>query len=234
MDQENGIPAPDDPAAAAFEALRREVTLLHAAVSGLTADRAAAPDYSETLGEIAQGIGLAVARVDELAVSPALGLSPAQMAREISQAGEAARLQDRTALHQAQEAFARATRDLEGWVDSARLADLQTLRLLQTAMAGLVVGAVLGASLPALIARAAPQSWAWPEKQAAALLDRDMASAGARLLSVADPQGWRALQSARAFAAEHEAALTRCTRAAAKAKKPIRCVILLKPADQVG
>ena len=234
MDQELGAEAPADPAAAAFDALRREVALLNVALGGLAAERAATPDYSETLGEIAQGVSLAVARVAKLASSPALSLSPAQMAREITQAGEAGRLQDRATLNQARDTLADVARDLRGWIDTARLADLQNLRLVQAAAAGLVVGALLSATLPAVVAQAAPEGWAWPEKRAAGALKRDMASAGERLLTVADPQGWRAMQTARSIFDDNRAVIARCARTADKAQKPSRCVILLKPARRPG
>lgn len=234
MDQDIGSEAPADPAAAAFDALRREVALLNVAVGGLAAERGATPDYSETLGEIAQGVSLVVARMAKLAASPALALSPSQMAHEITQAAEAARRQDRAALHQARDALADAGRDLRGWIETARLADLQNLRLAQAAAAGLLVGAVLGASLPTVVAQAAPQHWAWPEKRAAGLLKRDMASAGERLLAVADPQGWRAMQTARSIVDDNREVITRCARTADNAQKPSRCVIILKPAARLG
>lgn len=229
MDQEIGSEAPADPAAAAFDALRREVALLNAGLGGLAAERVATPDYSETLGEIAQGVSLAVAKIAKLASSPALSLGPAQMAREITQAGEAARLQDRAALNQARDTLAAVARDLRGWIETARLADRQNLRLAQAAAAGLAVGVVLCATLPALVAQAAPEGWAWPEKRAAGALKRDMASAGERLLTVADPQGWRAMQTARSVFDDNRAVIARCARTADRAQKPSRCVILLKP-----
>lgn len=59
--EQGGGPADPADAAAAFEALRREVALLNVAVAGLAAERRPAPDYSETLGEIAKGVSVAVA-----------------------------------------------------------------------------------------------------------------------------------------------------------------------------
>jgi len=194
MDQDIGSEAPVDPAVVAFDALRREVALLHAAVAGLAAERASAPDYSETLGEIAQGVRVAVARVGKLASSPALVLTPAEIARQVTMAGDETRRQDRAALHQAQEMLQRAAGDLGGWIDTARLASVQNWRLLQAAMAGLVGGAVLGVSFPIIVTQAAPEQWAWPEKRAAWVLHRDMWPAGERLLSVADPQQWQKMQ----------------------------------------
>jgi hypothetical protein len=193
MDKD-GAPVEPADAAAAFEALRREVALLTVAVAGLAAEHPTAPDYSETLGEIAKGVSVAVGRLDKVIASPALAQSPADLARRIAAAGDEARRQDHAAVHQAQEALQRSARDLDGWIDRARLASAQNWRLAQSAAVGVVSGAILWASLPIVIVNAAPPDWAWREKRAAHVLRRDMWSAGERLLAVADDEGWRTLQ----------------------------------------
>lgn len=196
MDQDVEPEERADPAVAAFEALRREVALLNVAVAGLAADRAAAPDYNETLGEIAKGVSLAVGRLGKILVSPALAMSPSEVAQRIAAAGEAARRQDRAALQQAQESFAGATSDLERWIDGARLATDQNQRLGQIACVGIVTGLLLGAWLPGAVARVAPERWAWPEKMAAHVLRMDPWPAGERMLATADPKRWEALGAA--------------------------------------
>uniref|UniRef100_B0SXW0 Uncharacterized protein n=1 Tax=Caulobacter sp. (strain K31) TaxID=366602 RepID=B0SXW0_CAUSK len=228
MDQDIGSEAPVDPAAVAFEALRREVALLNVALAGLAAERASAPDYSETLGEIAQGVRVAVGRIGKLATSPALAATPAEIAQQITAAGDEARRQDRATLHQAQEMLQRAAGDLRGWVDTARLASVQNWRLLQVALAGVVGGAVLGASAPAIVTQAAPEAWAWPEKRAARVLHRDIWSAGERLLATADPHQLRELKASRLIIEQNRIALAKCVKAADKAKAEMRCLIRIK------
>jgi hypothetical protein len=225
MDQGIGSETPGDPAAMAFDALRREVALLNVALAGFAAERASAPDYSETLGEIAQGVRVAVGRIGKLATSPALAGTPGEIARQITTAGDEARRQDRATLHRAQEMLQRAAGDLRGWVDTARLASVQNWRLLQAALAGVVGGAVLGASFPVIVAQAAPEQWAWPERRAARVLHRDMWSAGERMLSVADPDRWREIQTARRIAGQNRDVLARCVTTAQKAKGAKRCLI---------
>uniref|UniRef100_B0T4G2 Uncharacterized protein n=1 Tax=Caulobacter sp. (strain K31) TaxID=366602 RepID=B0T4G2_CAUSK len=229
MDQDIGSEAQVDPAAVAFEALRREVALLNVALAGLAAERAPAPDYSETLGEIAQGVRVAVGRIGKLATSPALAATPAEIARQITAAGDEARRQDRAMLHQAQEALERAAGDLRGWVDTARLASVQNWRLLQAALAGVIIGAVLGPSFPVIVAQAAPEQWAWPERRAARVLHSDMWPAGERLLAVADPQRWEEMQAARRIVEQNRDVLARCVTAAQKAKSGKRCLISVAP-----
>lgn len=228
MDQDIGSEAPVDPAAVAFEALRREVALLNVALAGLAAERASAPDYSETLGEIAQGVRVSVGRLGKLAASPALAATPADIARQITAAGDEARRQDRAMFHQAQEALQRAAGDLRGWVDTARLASGQNWRLLQAALAGVVGGAVLGASLPVIVAQAAPEHWAWPERRAASLLHRDIWSAGERMLATADPGQWRDIQTARRIVDLNREALAKCARAAERDQANTRCLISVR------
>lgn len=227
MDQDIGSEPPVDPAAVAFEALRREVALLNVALAGLAAERASAPDYSETLGEIAQGVRVAVGRIGKLATSPALAATAAEIAQQIAAAGEDARRQDRATLHQAQEMLQRAASDLRGWVDTARLSSVQNWRLLQAALAGVIGGAVLGASFPVIVAEAAPEQWAWPERRAARVLHRDMWPAGERMLSVADPLRWREIEIAQRIVGQNRRVLARCAEAAHKAKVEKRCIITL-------
>lgn len=193
--EQDVAPAEPADAAAAFEALRREVALLNVAVAGLAAERAPAPDYSETLGEIARGVSMAVGRLGKVMTSPFFGMSPADLARQIAATGDEARRQDRAAVHRAQEALERSARDLDGWIDRARLASLQNWRLVQAAAVGAVAGVILCASLPTVIVNASPAAWAWPEKRAAHMLRRDMWSAGERLLSVSNSDRWKQLAS---------------------------------------
>ncbi|MBO9708276.1 MAG: hypothetical protein J7521_08690 [Caulobacter sp.] len=162
--------------------------MLNVAVAGLAAERAPAPDYSETLGEIAKGVSVAVGRLGKVMASPAFALSPADLARQIAAAGDEIRRQDRAAVQQAQEALQRSARDLDGWIDRARLASVQNWRLVQAAAVSVVAGAILYASASAMIVNAAPADWAWPEKRAAQVLHRDMWSAGERLMFVANPE----------------------------------------------
>jgi len=229
MDHDIGSEAPVDPAAMAFDALRREVALLNVALSGFAAERASAPDYNEALGDIAEGVRVALGRIGQLATSPVLALTPAEMARQITAAGEAARREDHAALQQAQERFQRAAGDLRGWVETARLASVQNWRLLQAALAGVVGGAVLAVSLPAIVVQAAPEPWAWPERRAARVLDRDLWSAGERMMAVADPPRWREIEAAWRIFDQNRQVLAKCAGSTQPAKGGKRCTINLAP-----
>jgi len=226
--EHNVEPAESADAAVAFEALRREVALLNVAVAGLAAERAPAPDYSETLGEIAKGVSVAVGRLGKIMASPAFAQSPTDMARQIAAAGDEARRQDRAAIHHAQEALQRSARDLDGWIDRARLASVQKWRLVQAAAIGAVAGAILYASVPTMIINAAPVAWAWPERRAALVLRRDMWAAGERLLQTADPYRWQDSRYGSTIIAQNRDALEKCAREARPTKRPRTCLIQLE------
>ncbi|MBI1684871.1 DUF6118 family protein [Caulobacter hibisci] len=228
MEQEIGSEAPVDPAAAAFEALRREVALLNVALAGLAAERAAAPDYSETLGEISKGLSVVGARLRKVMASPGLAMSPSEVARQVAAAGGEVRRQDRAALSQAQDGLQRAMRDLDGWIDRARLASAQNWRLLQVGSVGLLAGAFLGVFLPGVVATAAPERWAWPEKMAAHALQRGLWPAGERLLQAADTQKWQDGSDGAAIVAQNRDKLAACLREARPPKRPRSCLIQLR------
>jgi hypothetical protein len=84
-------------AAEAFEAMCVELALLRRAVEGLAAERGAIdfPDYTETLGRMQKGVDATADRIaainDVIARSPALAMTPEQMAQRIAAAGSPAR-----------------------------------------------------------------------------------------------------------------------------------------------
>lgn len=153
---------------------------------------ATAPDYSETLGEIAKGVSVAVGRLGKVTTSPAFALSPADLARQIVAAGDEAGRQDRAAVHQALEALQRSALDLDQRIDRARLASVQNWRLVQAVAIGVVAGAIFYASVSTIIVDAAPAAWARPEKREGHMLRRDMSSTGVRPLSIAPSERWGA------------------------------------------
>src|SRR3546814_13629863 len=87
-----------DPAVQAFAQLGGKVDLLEAAVTGLTAKREAAPDYSQTLGEISALLEEMDAAIHDFARSPAMTLTPDDMAAQIAAAGTNARASDSASI----------------------------------------------------------------------------------------------------------------------------------------
>jgi hypothetical protein len=68
-----------------------------------------------------------------------------------------------------------------------------------------------------------PESWHWPEKRAANMLDRDMWDAGERLQSVADPKRLETRSALEAATVDGKDNIADCLKAVARSQKSIRC-----------
>ena len=232
MEQEVVVKNANDPAAMAFDTLRCEVTTLRLAVQQLAAapHEIVIPDYTDTLAEMAGDVADAAKALTSLRSSPALALSPQALAQQIAAAGAEARTVEQTALHTASSALNHSATELRGWVDTARLASVQNLRLLQAGGAAFVGGILLWAMLPGVIARAVPEGWHWPERMAARTMRFDMWSAGQRMMRVADAQRWSSFLVIARSIEENRETILDCERAATKRGKAASCTIWVNPA----
>jgi len=184
MTDQASLSAPSD-AATAFEELRREVSLARAAVEGLTAARERIPDYSETLGAMLAALRDTADRIAQMERSPALSLSPAAMAAEISHASEAARAADQKQLHEARDELLRAIGRIDTMVDHGRAAHHQRRLLISTGLAAAAGASLLMAILPGAVARSLPERWHVPEWMAARTIGLDQREAGKRMIATA-------------------------------------------------
>jgi hypothetical protein len=148
---------------AAFEELRREVSLTRAAVEGLTAARERLPDYGATLVQIAERLKANAAAADRIEKAPALSLSPGAMTAEIVKAGAAARVEDARLIQEARDALSRSIGQVDGIVKRGQGADRQFERLLWAAAGGMLAGILIWSALPGIIARSLPSSWHVPQ-----------------------------------------------------------------------
>ncbi|MGH7025420.1 MAG: DUF6118 family protein [Caulobacteraceae bacterium] len=221
-------PRTRDPAVA-FDEMRGELALLRRAIERLAAERAEAPDYSESLGQITASLASTRKTLRAILERPALELTPEVMGARIHAAADQVRRADKSALAEALAALTRATGALNDWIESARQASVQNWRLIQAALAGLVGGAVLWAVTPGVVAGLAPQSWGWPERLAALTLGGDPWIAGERLLAIGDPGRWQAMVRAKRLADDNAPAIEACATAARKEGKPVRCVVTFDP-----
>lgn len=172
-------------AAEAFEGIRRELSLLHRAIEGLTAARENIPDYTATLGEIAETLEATCEGLERVEQSPAVALTPATMAQELLKASAAARAEDRQALQAAQTALQRSVGHVDGIVKRGQAADGQRNRLIQAAAGGVLAGVLLWSFLPGVIARTLPESWHVPEWMAARTMGLEQREAGERMIETA-------------------------------------------------
>lgn len=216
-------------AAQAFEELRAEVTLMRRAVERLTAERMEvpeAPDYSETLGVIANNIIATAQRVDMLVKNPMLAMTPEQLAGRITAAASTARQEDRQTIATARTGLEDVTRQLHGYVVSARRGDEQNRWLAVAGIVGMLFGMTLWATLAAPIARALPARWQLPEDMAAATLDLPMWEAGRHLMITDAPANWNGLVDAWNLVQGNRETIEACQKAATGQDK-VRCKITI-------
>jgi hypothetical protein len=107
-----------------------------------------------------------VTRVGCLTQSPALALTPDELALRIKAADEDARTADRKLVAEAVDGLQRATEALSGWTVQARTVDLQERRLLQVGAIAGAVGLALGLLLPLAVMRSTPHIRPSPEQTA--------------------------------------------------------------------
>ena len=153
----------DTAIAAAFDELRREVSLTRAAVEGLTTARERTPDYGATLVQIADRLKATAAAADRIEKAPAIRQSPEAMTTEIVKAGAAARVEDARLIQDAREALSRSIGQVDGIVKRGQAADRHLGQLLWTAAGGLLAGILIWSVLPGIIARSLPTSWHVPQ-----------------------------------------------------------------------
>jgi hypothetical protein len=219
-------------AAEAFEAMRGELALLRRAVEGLAAERGAIdiPDYTETLGRMQKGVDATADRIaainDVIARSPALAMTPEQMAQRITAAGNVARREDQAAFAKAGEDKARIMAELRTIAGSAWTKHDQKNRQLWFGLGGLAIGILAWAIVPGLVAREiAPASWQWPERMAARTLDLPRWDAGQRMMQSAEPAAFRAIVAADRIVTANREAIEGCSKAAARKRETVRCTI---------
>lgn len=121
MTDELAKPAPPRPdAAAAFEDLRREISLQRTAIEGLTAAKDKLPDYSPTLRDISSRLDRIDKEIESINDKPAMRLTPETLATRVADAATNVRAEDRNAIGEAREALARSLGRVEGMIRQKR------------------------------------------------------------------------------------------------------------------
>ena len=223
--------ASDDPAAQAFEGVRAELAFLHQAVKGMAADRheLVIPDYNATLAQMAEKLGMVDEQLAVIADKPALRLTPEALGAQIKKAADMASQTQRDELQSARNSLVTATNAIVARVNAARDGDEQKLWNSGFAAGGIVIGMLIAAAWPYVADGLAPASWRWPEQRAASALGMSMTDAGMRLISVEDPNKARNLITAAQIVDDNAQVIDECAKAAARAKKSVRCSISVKP-----
>ncbi|ESQ90248.1 DUF6118 family protein [Asticcacaulis benevestitus] len=176
-------PEPKSPAEA-FEDLRREVAFMRKGIERMAADQRAAPDYSETLGTMADSLIATAKSLNWLTQRPIVKTTAEQIAQQMSKAGNDARAADQRTIAEAAKALKDTNRDLSAWIASARKADDQDREVLRFSAFAAGAGAFVAIILTIGCLRA------FPEHGAAWLLGKDRWEAGQQLMASADPDQW--------------------------------------------
>jgi hypothetical protein len=230
QESQTSFPASETDPAAAFAHLAEKVDALEGAIATLAAKSEAAPDYSETLGTIAHNLNAYGAMVKAMRQSPALHLTPDEMAARIAAAGEQARAEDGRSIMQARETLDSAAESLKKLGVDVATAGEQRLHLLLAAIAGALAGVLLWSFLLDDIVRALPQDWRIPESMATRTLGPSSPwEAGSHLMRVDNPRAWVALNEASDLLRENRETIEKCREAATQTGKPIRCALEVKP-----
>ena len=180
MDQNINL---DDPAAA-FDALRREVSLALRATQGLSAEHNQQPDYTETLKAMDQRLGAISVTLATIGESPAMRLTPGNLGASITKASEQVRATDSELLRTAHATSTTLIGQLRLAIQQVEAAAVQKQHLMLAAAGGLILGTLLWSILPGIVVRTLPASWAAPEWMATRVMRMDRAQAGVRLLGV--------------------------------------------------
>lgn len=142
MEQEDIELSNDDPAAEAFTKLRREVGLMRLAVEKLADEPAKIeiPDYSVTLQEMTKQIANLATSLRSMRDSPALELTPDDIAGQIRAARHEAQATNRAAFDKVVAALDSTSRNLGVYLESARTANQQNKWMLGFGCLGFLAG----------------------------------------------------------------------------------------------
>ena len=136
-------PAPPNNAAEAFDELRNQVSLLHAAIEGLTAAKEKMPDYSPTLRKIEARLDNIDQRVESIHDKPAMRLTPLTLAAESHEASRSYGAEDRKSVGEARAELARSLGRVEAMIKQRRSTGEQDWWVTWAGTGGLLCGALL-------------------------------------------------------------------------------------------
>jgi hypothetical protein len=209
-----------DPAQA-FEDLRAEVSVLRRAIEALPGawEESRPPDYTPSLGTIAQGMATVESRLAGIEKHPALRLTPEQHQQAVAQAGNVLMREAVQKLDRAAQDAERERHQLAGLIGTVRKQDEQRNWLLYAASGALVVGLLVSPFVAGVL------PFGGDSAVAAVIMNANRWNAGIALMQAGSPDGWRGLADASNLVRVNQEALAACREAAEKAKKEQRCTI---------
>ncbi len=219
-DEHDEIDDEADSAAAAFEELRAEVSVLRRAIEAVPASlRENRPaDYAPTLGAVVKAVQGAEKRLAGIEGHPAIKLTPEQHGRAIERAAANIMREPMETFRNEAVALGLERLQLAQIIGAALTQEAQ--RQWQLWFGG--AGFALGLMLFPLIAALAPGG---SHLAALAMGETDRWQAGGALMREASPEGWREFVASANLARANSDLIKVCGEAAAKAGKEQKCVI---------
>jgi len=217
-----------DPAAA-FEALRRtvekqggqigaEMTIIRRGVEAAF-DKfekyRQPPDYGPDLGKIIKFLAVVESRLEAVEQSPILRNGAEHYARALERSGEG--LVRAAALELEREAV-----NLAAYIKSAYDRKSQDLRMWFAGSIGLLAGALLVLLLPRIL------PFAVDTHVAAIVMGEDRWDAGATMMRMGDPEGWRGVVDSSQLVRDNAEAISRCAKAAREVGADQQCSIIMQ------
>ncbi|QFI62460.1 hypothetical protein D0Y83_03630 [Qipengyuania flava] len=221
-----------DPAAEAFARLEGEMAMVRHTVQNMARERAdiVIPDYTATLGKMANQLEQVSDRLAAIGGKPAIELTPEDIAVQIKRASLDMLRDSNDLFRQGRKDLDFATAQLTAIVGRVRTEAEQKRQAWHFAGMGFLVGILLWSILPGTIARAMPESWQWPEWMARkALGEPTIVEAGIRLIRTQNPEAWEELAEAQHILSANREAFERCIEKAGKVERSVRCEFQIEP-----
>ena len=173
---------------------------------------------------------VAAQRLDVLAQSPNLSLTPAAIGKQVERVAADMRTGERQTLDGVRRDLEATAKAMAGRLASARDRDDQTMWLWVAGAGGALAGMLVWLAITGPIARELPASWQVAEGFAARTMGMSMWDAGKKLMEAGEPDMWRSVVADEQMIAENKEVVAACQKAAAKAEKSVRCRIDVRPA----
>lgn len=217
-----------DPATEAFVRLEGEMAMVRHTLQNMARERAeiVIPDYTATLGQIANQLAQVSKTLTAIGNTPAIELTPGDIAAQIKRASLDMLRDSSDLFRQGRKDLDNATGRLAAIVGRVRAEDEQKRQTWRFAGMGALAGILLWSILPGTIARAMPESWHWPERMARkAVGEATIVEAGMRLIRSQNPEGFEELMVTHRILDANREALEHCSGRAEKAAVPVGCHI---------
>lgn len=215
----------------AFDAIGNRLAGLTASVDGFAArqQELLARDYAEEFAGLEKRWQSVEKVFSTLKERPGVKLTPELVAVELERGAKLVRKADHEAMAKAEDRMMHAVKAIDDALLSARTAMDQKRALQIVAGVAAMLAFVAGCTVPAGISRMAPERWLWPEKRAAAILEKNTWDAGMRLMQVAQPEQWDNIVEAMRIYEANGAALEQCAKDAQRRKESVTCRVRIAP-----